>query len=67
MSVCVCVCVIEMGIQMRKWFIQIKCKTEPHCSEQGVHLDRGREESSVLAAGVNSKAADIGFIDGVQE
>lgn len=30
-------------------------------------IDRRCEESSVLAAGAISKAADVGFIDGVQE
>ena len=32
-----------------------------------VCVDRGCEELSVLAAGVISKVADVGFIDGVQE
>lgn len=31
------------------------------------HVAEGCEEPSVLAAGVVRKAADIGFIDGVQE
>lgn len=32
-----------------------------------VCIDRACEESSVLAARVAGKAADVGFIDGVQE
>lgn len=39
----------------------------PHSSRQGACTDRECEESSVLAAGVISKAADVGFIDAVQE
>lgn len=62
-----CACVIEVGIWRRKRYIHIKRKNEPHRPGQRVCIDRGCEESSVLAAGVISKAADVGLIDGVQE
>lgn len=58
--------VTGVGAQRRKWYIHIKCNNEPHCSGQDVCIDRGCEDSSVLAAGV-SEAADVGFIYGVQE
>lgn len=52
----------------RKLFI-IRCEERPHCSGQDVCLciDGGCEESLVLGPGVVSKAADVGFVDGVQE
>lgn len=50
-----------------KWCIRIRCRNETRWGGQGACIDKECEESSVLAAGVVSKAADVGFIDGVQE
>lgn len=60
-------CAIGVENRRRKWYIHIKYKNDPLCSGPAVCIDRRCEESSVLAAGAVSKAADVGFIDGVQE
>lgn len=48
----------------RKWFT--KYQIQP-VDRKCVQTDSGCEESSVLAAGAVSEAADVRFIDGVQE
>lgn len=56
--VCVCICVRAFQRQ----------KVHPYREKRNSRwTDRGCEQSSVLAAGGVGEAADVGFVDGVQE